>query len=528
MGRWTRIHWGLLLVALVILVVAGQGQHFFYDEWAFVGGKLDAVPFPDRYLLPHNEHLTLLPLLAFRTLRATVGVGSYWPYLGLLLLLHLGVTHLLWRLMLLSHGKPIVATALAAVFSVFGAAAEDLVWAFQITFVGSTLLGLSAVWLAVTGSTSWLKTGLVSFLIIASLATSGVGLAYLIVVPTIYAQRRWRRAVIVLGSPLLLYLTWYEMYGHSLMHPPVGLATAPLTVCRFIVLGLAAALTGLAGFAVENWVSLLLVGIPALGALALACRGWWTTKTLAGRTPVAMCLGALGFFGTVGLARGGLGAGFAFSSRYSYVASALMLPAIALAISRGTDRHPRLAMTIVPVSIAIAASNVLQLMTYAGTSRSSNEASTRVLAAGRELIRSDSPVFADQLPEPLLAPDLTTSDLRSGHLDAAFDSAKPGTSDRLTSSLNLQIRVAPAPKAATVSPCRTINEPRVTVPAGRRSAPTFAVTAAGPVGFRLYDAGSRSAERELVFARGTYLISSLRGAGHLEIEPKVPSQVANC
>ena len=54
---------GLLLAALAVLIVAGRGQHFFYDEWAFIGGKLDALPFPDRYLLPHNEHWTLLPLV---------------------------------------------------------------------------------------------------------------------------------------------------------------------------------------------------------------------------------------------------------------------------------------------------------------------------------------------------------------------------------------------------------------------------------------------------------------------------------
>ena len=90
-GRWTTAHWGLLGVALLLLIMAGQGQHFFRDDWAFVGAKLDLIPFPARYLMPHNEHWTLLPLLAYRTLRATAGVGSYWPYLGLLLLLHLSV-----------------------------------------------------------------------------------------------------------------------------------------------------------------------------------------------------------------------------------------------------------------------------------------------------------------------------------------------------------------------------------------------------------------------------------------------------
>src|SRR5664279_2727400 len=81
-GRWAKVHWGLLLVALVVLVKAGQGQHFYFDEWAFLGQKQNALPFPDNYLVSHNEHWSTLPLLAYRTLGATVGIGSYWPYLG--------------------------------------------------------------------------------------------------------------------------------------------------------------------------------------------------------------------------------------------------------------------------------------------------------------------------------------------------------------------------------------------------------------------------------------------------------------
>src|ERR1035437_7098032 len=195
-------------------------------------------PLPDLYLLPHNEHWSSLPLLAYRTLRASVGVGSYWPYLGLLLLLHLGVTHILWRLMLVTGSKPIVATALAAVFSVLGAGAEDLVWAFQISFVGSTLLGVSAVYLAVTGSASWRKTAVLAGLALASLATSGVGLAYLIVVPLVLARRRRRYAIVVLCLPLLVYLTWYASYGSSFLHGPPVSATLPLMVGAFVVVGL--------------------------------------------------------------------------------------------------------------------------------------------------------------------------------------------------------------------------------------------------------------------------------------------------
>jgi hypothetical protein len=528
-GKWTQIHWGLLLFALVLLVWAGRGQHFFYDEWAFVGRKLDALPFPDRYLLPHNEHWSLLPALAYRTLAAIVGVGSYWPYLGLLLLLHLGVTHVLWRLMLVTGSKPIVATALAAVFSVLGAAAEDLVWAFQIGFVGSTLLGVTAVYLAVTGSASWRKTAVLAGLALASLATSGVGLAYLIVVPVVLSWRRRRYAVAAFSVPLLMYLTWYAIYVPSLTHPPAASATAPVIVGAFIALGLVAALTGYFGFAMSDPAAFLVVGVPVLAGLTLACRTWVANRTLAGRTSVAMYAGAVAFFAITGIARGGLGLGMAAASRYVYVAIALLLPGIASIISSGADRHQLLMRAIVPVAIAMALSNIFQLFAYASQTRNDNNSSRRVLVAASDLVRSGSPIFIDQRPEPLLAPDLTTMDLRSRYLDPAFAGTSPGRSDRLTASLNLQIRVAPVHETGTASACRPTLGQRITISTNRQTTPRFVVSAEAAVAFTLREGGSRSALRVIDLPKGIYTISSIRDAGDLMIESTSPaSLLADC
>src|ERR1035437_9848653 len=180
-GRWAKVHWALLLVALVPLVVAGQGQHFFYDEWAYIGGKLDTIPLPDLYLLPHNEHWSSLPLLAYRTLRASVGVGSYWPYLG--------------------------------------------------------------------------------------------------VVPLVLAWRRRRYAVAAFGLPLLVYIMWHAHYGSSFEYPPNGSATVPLIVGAFVVVGLAAALTGYFGFQTTSMVTYLVVGLPILAGIVLACRALIANRT---------------------------------------------------------------------------------------------------------------------------------------------------------------------------------------------------------------------------------------------------------
>lgn len=530
LGRWTKMHFGLLLVALTILVVAGQGQHFFYDEWAFVGGERDASPLLDRYLLPHNEHWSTLPLMAYRTLGATVGVGSYWPYLGLLLLLHLGVTHALWRLMLVTGSKPIVATTLATVFSVLGAAAEDLVWAFQIGFVGSTLLGVGGVYLAITGTTNWRKTGALAFLTLAGLATSGVGLSYLIAIPVVYSWRNRRHAVVVFCLPLLVYATWFALYGRSAtssLHVHAS-AIAVLVVAAFVVVGLVAALAKSFGFD-DGLVPWLFVGVPILAVLLLACRDWLVDRTLAGRTLLAMCVGAAAFFVIAGLARGGAGPESATASRYDYVAIALLLPGIALILSHAADRQARLMTAIVPVAIVISATNTFQLLTYADNQRAHNDTSMRILVAASDLLRSNSSIFVEQLPEPLLAPDLTTADLAAGHLDGAFAGVRPSPLDRLTASLNLQIRVTSIRGTGMTASCQTTLEQPITVPTNRRTTQTFFLSADAPVELTLNDMGLHSTQRAVDLTKGTYRIDSLRDDGELMIESKSPlSLLANC
>jgi hypothetical protein len=527
-GSWTKVHLGLLLVALVLLVIAGQGQSFLYDEWAFLGSRLDSVPLPDRFLLPHNEHWILLPLLAYRAITATMGVGSYWPYLGLLLLLHLGVAHLAWRLMLVTGSKPLVATALAAIFSVLGAAAEDLVWAFQIGFVGSTLLGLTAVYLALTGAASLRKTFGLAGLVLASLATSGVGLAYLVVVPLVLMRRGRRFAVAAFGLPLMVYVPWYVVYGHSLTQPPDVSITAPLAVGAFVIFGTAAALSGYFGFG-TSILSLLLVGVPILSGLLITIRDFLAQRAAAARAPLAMFTGAIVFFGIAGLARAGYGLGIAASGRYLYVAMALMLPTLGCLLTRGVGHTAWLVHAVVPIAVTIAFSNIFQLMTYADDTRTRNEASRAVLSAASMLLAGPAPVFEDQRPEPLLAPDLFVEDLRSGHLAAALEGVPPQPLDRLTASLNLQIRVAPDPDRGRAPACQKAPRQGLTIPTSRQSTPRFSLSDTAVLTLSLKTAGSPAAERVMKLPAGTYVIQSLREPANLSIQaPLQASVLAAC
>ena len=77
-----------------MLLYLGRSTSFYFDEWDWIQGRrawdLDAL------LLPHNEHLSLAPVLVFKALFSTVGIDSYVPYRVAGLALHCGVVVLLF------------------------------------------------------------------------------------------------------------------------------------------------------------------------------------------------------------------------------------------------------------------------------------------------------------------------------------------------------------------------------------------------------------------------------------------------
>ncbi len=133
------------LGALVYYSVLARGQWFFADEWDFLAHRSLS---PNSLLAPHQGHWTTVPIVVYRILWQLIGLRSYMPYVGLTIALHLTAAALLRATMRRSGIRPWTATAGASVFVLFGAGAQDIFWAFQITFAGALVLGLVQVLLA--------------------------------------------------------------------------------------------------------------------------------------------------------------------------------------------------------------------------------------------------------------------------------------------------------------------------------------------------------------------------------------------
>ena len=85
---------GLLILGTVALILAGRRTGFYFDEWNFVQDRRAWTA--DALLLPHNEHLSLVPVLVYKLLFATVGISDYLPYRLCIIALHLLVVVLLF------------------------------------------------------------------------------------------------------------------------------------------------------------------------------------------------------------------------------------------------------------------------------------------------------------------------------------------------------------------------------------------------------------------------------------------------
>ncbi len=305
------------VIATVTLLVLGFGMTFFADEWAFIERR--SLGDPSTWLAPHNEHWTTLPILLYRAMVETIGIGSYVPYLAVVAVLHVVVATFVY--LLLEHASgPRFALAGSVIVLFFGSGFENLYWGFQTGFIGSLLLGLAAMVVTDRGPTRF-RVAIVASLLLAAVMCSTIGVIVTIAVGIEWLMdRRWRDAITAILLPAVVLLAWLLTVGRDgvLARDPLTLA-ALTTVPGYILSGLdnaAGAITGLPAIGV----------LLAFIAVPLGLRRW-RAGTLPARA-VAILLAISAQYLLTALARGPLGAEFADYTRYTYVAGILAMVAL--------------------------------------------------------------------------------------------------------------------------------------------------------------------------------------------------------
>lgn len=125
-----------------LLAVEARGLTFSADDWQFILDRRSLSL--DVLFQPHLQHLSAIPILLYRALITVFGTHSYVPLIALLLLVH-GCACVLLYALARRHVGPWAALVPEAILLLLGPAWHDLLWAFQVAYIGSVAAGFGAL-----------------------------------------------------------------------------------------------------------------------------------------------------------------------------------------------------------------------------------------------------------------------------------------------------------------------------------------------------------------------------------------------
>ncbi|HET7417578.1 MAG TPA: hypothetical protein VFJ61_08145 [Solirubrobacterales bacterium] len=232
-----------LLASGLMLLVLTHELTFFQDTWEFLMNRRELTA--DNLLRPHNEHIVLIPVAIELALLHVFGMSSALPEYLLLITMVLVAATLLFVYAQRRVG-PWLALMATALLLFVGPAWSDLLWPFELAFIGSVLFGL-AMLLALDRDD---RRGdvLACVFLLLSAGFSSLGIPFMAAAAVNLLQRHrergWGRAWFV-AIPVVLFGLWYLGWGHD-AESHMSLRNV-LDSPRFVLEGMAVSLESLLG-----------------------------------------------------------------------------------------------------------------------------------------------------------------------------------------------------------------------------------------------------------------------------------------
>jgi hypothetical protein len=231
----------LCLASATTLVILGSKLTFFGDDWAILLQRPGLSG--DSIFIPHNEHLTALPILIYKALVELAGLDSQIPF-RLALVTVLVCLAVLVFVFVRERAGNLLALLAAAVLLFLGPASEDLLWSFQIGLIGSLTAGVGV--LLALQVESRVRDTIACLLLIASISFSNLGVPFVLAATAAIILGRRPTRLWVPGVPALLFAIWWLVYGSDAESSLTftNVSHTPAYVIDSMAAGLAA-LTGL-------------------------------------------------------------------------------------------------------------------------------------------------------------------------------------------------------------------------------------------------------------------------------------------
>ena len=398
---------GGIVAMAVILIWLGRGLTFWYDEWSIILDRPD--PSIDTLLMPHVDHLVAVPVLLYQALLRTVGLTTYWPYLGVAWACHLVCVVALYRIVS-ATAAPWLGLVAGLSLLFLGSAYEDLLHAFQASFLISVAAGVVAIDLFRAPKVTPVRGIVATALLLVAVASSSVGVVFTGLV-LVWGVLGARPTLVTSGLVVAgLYATWYLTFGRSGSGPIGDPLADPMQVIVYLGAGLGAAIAAPLGLppATMASVGLVIGGVALIRGLFVGLR-----PTAFGIAALAALLAQLGLQAVF---RSGLGVENATRSGYLYPATVFLWIAVADLWRHRAAATPTATRLVVAALLVLAIVGNLAQLRGAGTAmvglRSTTLAELRLGMAVRDTpgLALDVPVDPELLPQVTLRRYLSAVD----------------------------------------------------------------------------------------------------------------------
>ena len=430
------------VAAFGLILVLGRNRWFFNDDWDFLAQRT-AGEVNDLFR-PHYEHWITLPLLAYRFLWWLFGARSYLPYQALVAVMHLTTAALLRVVMRRAGVGPWIATAVAVLFAAFGSGYDNLIAAFQITFVGSLVFGLTHLlladhdgprdrrdWGGMLAGLAGLMCSLVALPMIAL-----VGLSSLI-------RNGPRRALFHVVPLSSAFLVWWV-----LVRPPTYSGDHDLgNTAEFVQVGFFSTFDALGQVCGAGILISIILTVGMVFTARTLSRTELRRRTAA---PASLLVGAVMFLVVTGYGRSvkGLGPALVFGpehaseSRYLHVVAALILPAVAVAADALTRRRRLLGPVVLALLVVGVPGNIKKLADQTQSERETYVGYRQMLLSVAHLPRVDE-LPQELSPDPYYAKDATVGWLRASASSGKLPKPDPPVQARQASTELLLVALVP-------------------------------------------------------------------------------------
>lgn len=317
-----------LCVAVPVLLLAAAGHHWFNgDDWAMLQRSLSR---PDDWVRAQNGHWSTIPVVVYQVIYGLFGLHHFWLYRLPVVFVHLATVALLWVLIRRLGISAWLTLAAVTPVVLLGSLPTNMIAPIQVSQTGSIAFGLAYL-IAINHDGPFDRRDAAGMLMgLLSLAASGLGPTMVIAAGiTLLLRRGWRLAAIQMVPLGLVFLAWQQVAGISGVGGPAERVDFEV-VRDWIVQGMTATFSqptrsGLGG-------TVLALGV--LGGLALMVQRDGLSTFRSGRAVIpALIVVAVSNFAVISTQRWFLGAEYARTDRYVYVAFVLLVPVFAVALA---------------------------------------------------------------------------------------------------------------------------------------------------------------------------------------------------